>query len=172
MKVSTIKKNKIGQEVIKTIALLMKRIPWPSRRQAMAEVTTRLLDGKPRVAEDVSGWGRSTVKLGMNELRTGIICLNDLSERRKPKTEEKYPEMLSDIHEIMEPESQADPQLRTTLSYTDMTASGVRQALLERGWPEEKLPAVRTMSDILFRQGYRLRTVVKTKVQKKTNGPI
>jgi hypothetical protein len=172
MKVPIVKKNGIGPEIIETISFLIARIPWPSRRQAMAKVTIGLLNSKPRVAEDVFGWGRSTVKLGMNELRTGIVCLNDISKRCKPKTEEKYPEMLSDIHKIMEPESQADPQLRTTLSYTNMTASSVREALLEKGWSNDKVPSVRTMSDILFRQGYRLRTVVKTKVQKKMNGQI
>lgn len=69
----------------------------------MANVTTNLLNGSPRIAEDVFGWGRSVVELGMNELRTGIICVNDLSNRRKLKTEEKSLEMLADIHRIMEP---------------------------------------------------------------------
>ena len=98
-------------QIIEAIALLVARIPWPSNRKAMAEVTTLLLDGKPRIAEDVFGWKRSTVELGMNELRTGISCINDLSSRCKPKTEDKYPETLADIHSIMEPECHADPQL-------------------------------------------------------------
>ena len=85
MKISTIEKNGVRPEVVDTISLLVARIPWPARRQAMAEVTTRRLDGKPRIAEDVFGWGRSTVELGMNELRTGIVCKNDLSNRRKLK---------------------------------------------------------------------------------------
>lgn len=168
MKISTVEKNGVKLEVIETVSRLVAHIPWPARRQAMAEVTTMLLDGKPRIAEDVFGWGRSTVKLGMNELRIGIICKNDLSMRRKPKTEEKYPEMLNDIREIMNSECQADPHLRTTLAYTNMTAAAVRKALLTKGWSEEKLPSVRTMSDILSRQRYRLRSVAKTRVQKKT----
>jgi len=132
MKISTAEKNGVTPKTIETIGLLVAQIPWPSRRQAMAEVTTMLLDGKPRVAEDVFGWSRSTVELGMNELRTGISCVNDLSNRRKQKTEEKYPEMLADIHSIMKSECQADPQLRTTLAYTNMSASAVREALLAK----------------------------------------
>jgi hypothetical protein len=170
MKISTIEKNGIRPEVIETICLLIDRIPWPSRRQAMAEVTTVLLDGKPRVAEDVFGWSRVTVNLGMHELRTGITCKNDLSQRRKPKTEEKYPKLLIDIQELMEPECHADPHLRTTLAYTDKTAASVCKALVEKGWSPEIVPSVRTMSDILMRLGYRLRSVAKTKVQKKQNG--
>jgi hypothetical protein len=170
MKISTLEKNGIRPEVIETIYLLIDRIPWPSRRQAMAEVTTVLLDGKPRVAEDVFGWSRVTVNLGIHELRTGIICNNDLSQRRKPKTEEKYPKLLIDIQELMEPECHADPHLRTTLAYTDKTAASVCEALVAKGWSPEIVPSVRTMSDILMRLGYRLRSVAKTKVQKKQNG--
>jgi hypothetical protein len=48
-----------------------------------------------------------------------------------------------------------------------MTASAVYDALVEKGWSEEELPTVRTISNILDRHNYRLRTVVKTKVQKK-----
>jgi len=172
MKISTVKKNGVTPQIIETIALLVARIPWPSKRQAMAEVSTMLLDGKPRIAEDVFGWNRSTVELGINELRTGISCINDLSSRCKPKTEEKYPEMLADIRSIMESECQADPQLRTTLSYTNMSASAVRKALFEKGWTEEQLPCLRTISELLNRQSYRLRTVMKTKVQKKRILPI
>lgn len=170
MKISTLEKNGIKPEVIEVISLLIDRIPWPSRRQAMAEVTMILLDGKPRVAEDAFGWNRVTVSLGMDELRTGIICHNDLSQRRKPKTEEKYPKLLVDIQELMEPECHADPHLRTTLAYTDKTAASVREALVAKGWSQEIVPSVRTMSDILMRLGYRLRSVAKTKVQKKQNG--
>lgn len=171
MKVSVLDRHGIKPEVIETIAAVMAFIPWPARRRAMAEVTTRLLEAKPRVAEDVFGWGRATVELGMHERRTGIRCQNDLSLRRKPKTEEKYPQLLEDIHEIMRPQCQADPQLRTTLAYTNLSAAAVRGALLAKGWSEEQLPAVRALSNILLRQGYRLRSVIKTKVQKKTNGP-
>ena len=54
----------------------------------MAEVTLALLDSKARTAEEVFGWGRSTVELGLKELRSGIVCINDLSKRRKPTSEE------------------------------------------------------------------------------------
>ena len=131
-------------------------------------MTVTLLDGKPRGAEDVFGWGRATVELGMNEFRTKILCANDLSTRHKPKAEDKDPRLLADIIEIMDPHSQAEPRLRTTLLYTNMTAKAVYDALVQKGWPEEALPTVRTISSLLDRHNYRLRTVAKTKVQKKS----
>jgi hypothetical protein len=167
MKTSTVFRNSVSQQLVDLIPRLIDMIPWPIRRSAMGDVTMSLLDGKPRVAEDVFGWGRATVELGMNEFRTKIVCINDLSVRQKPRVEEKNPKLLSDIAEIMTPHSQAEPSLRTTFSYTDLTAKAVYGFLLEKGWSEEELPAVRTISNILNRQDYRLRTVAKVKVQKK-----
>ena len=69
MKKSIVEKNGITPEVIEVIGNLVKQVPWPEKRQSMAQITINLLDGKPRVAESVFGWGRSTVELGMNELR-------------------------------------------------------------------------------------------------------
>jgi len=100
-------------------------------------------------------------------LRTKIFCVNDLSSRRKPKAEEKDPRLLVDIIEILNPHSQAEPQLKTTLLYTNMTAKAVYDALLEKGWSAETLPTTQTISNILDRHNYRLRTVAKAKVQKK-----
>ena len=168
MKPSTLEKNGVPECVVETVSLLVARVPWPERRLAMAEVTQRLLDGKPRVAEYVFGWSRETVEVGLEELRTGVTHANDLTRRRKPKTEEKHPQLVEDIRVLLEPHSQVESHLRTPLAYTRVTARAVRAALLEKGWSEEKLPQARTISNILNRMDYRLRRVVKSKVQKKT----
>jgi hypothetical protein len=89
MKTSILAQNEIGTDVVELVQRLVAMIPWPARRQAMGDVAKSLLNGKPRVAEDVFGWGRSVVELGMSELQTGIACVNDLSKRRKPMLKEK-----------------------------------------------------------------------------------
>ena len=167
MKTSTLVRNGVSPELVGLISRLVDLIPWPARRSAMGDVTLLLLDGKHRVAEDVFGWGRSVVAVGMKEFQTGISCVNNISTRLKPKTEEKAPELLAEIRAIMEPHSEAESHLRTTLLYTNMTAQAVYNALVEKGWAPESLPTVRTISNILVRQDYRLRTVAKSKVQKK-----
>jgi hypothetical protein len=135
----------------------------------MAEVSLALLGGSARLAEVVFGWNRATVALGLNEFQSGVICVNDLSKRRKPKSEEKYPKLLADIQRIMEPQSQAQSHLRTKLSYSNKTAKSVHCALLELGWSADKLPKERTLANILNRLNYRLRRVEKSQVQKKRN---
>ena len=167
MKTSTLDRKGVSSQMVELIARLVDLIPWPLRRSAMGDVALSLLEGRPRVAENVFGWNRGSVRLGMEESRSGILCVNDLSSRRKPKAEEKNPELLADIVAIMDPQSQAEGHLRTTLLYTNMTAKAVRAALVEKGWSEDELPGVRTISNILNRHDYRLRSVVKTQVQKK-----
>jgi hypothetical protein len=171
MKTSILQQNEIPFSVVELVQRMVARIPWPDRRQAMADATMTLLEGKPRVAEAVFGWGRATVELGMHELQSGIVCLNDLSNRRKPKTEEKYPQLLDELRAITEADSQAQSHLRTDFTYTNMTATSVRSALLEKGWPEGTIPTVRTLSNILNRQNYKLRRVTKTQVEKKRKIP-
>lgn len=171
MKTSTLVRNGISTEMVGLISRLVDLIPWPARRCAMGDVTLSLLDGKHRVAEDVFGWGRSVVEVGINECQTGISCVNDVSTRLKPKTEDKNPALLIEIRNIMEPQSETDSHLRTTLLHTNMTAKAVYDALVVKGWSVESLPSRRTISNILIRHDYRLRTVAKTKVQKKQQKP-
>ena len=167
MKRSVLVRNKVSIEMVELVSRLVALVPWPANRQAMGDITLSLLDGKPRVAEEVFGWNRNTVELGINELRTGITCVSDFSKRRRLKVEEKDPELLAGIRRIIDPQSQANPQLRTSLAYTNVTAQAVHDTLLEEGWQLKDLPTVRTVSNLLNRHGYRLRSVAKTKVQKK-----
>lgn len=171
MKTSTLVRNGIAPELVSLISRLVDLVPWPARRCAMGDVTLALLDGKHRLAEDVFGWGRSTVEVGIKEFQTGFLCVNDISARQKPKAEEKNPALLAEIRAIVEPHCESESHLRTTLLYTNMTAQAVYDALIKKGWSAESLPTVRTISNILIRHDYRLRTVAKTKVQKKPKKP-
>ena len=171
MKPTTLARNGVSAQTVELISRLVESIPWPARRRAMGDVTASLLDGKPRVAESVFGWSRRSVEVGMHETRGGLCCVSDLSARVKPRTEDKYPRLLAEIQSIMDPHSQSESSLRTTLLYTDMTARAVHEALVQKGWSAQSLPSVRTISNLLNRQNYRLRTVAKTRVQKKHPRP-
>ena len=56
-------------------------------------------------------------------------------------------------------------------AYTNMTAAAVREALLAKGWTKENIPSIRTMSNVLFRHEYRLRSVAKTRGESKSPLP-
>src|SRR3974390_1546308 len=143
------------------------------RRQFQAEVTIKYCHGLPRRAEEVFGWGRDAVNTGLNELRTRIRCMDGFSARAQHKTEEHPPELVSEIHALVERESQADPKFQTPLAYTRMTAKAVHEQLKANAAGKNRhVPAERTVHDILNRLGYRLRPVRKTKPQKKSPKPM
>ena len=94
MKTTTLARNGVSTEMVDLIGRLVELIPWPARRCAMGDVTVVLLDGKQRVAENVFGWNRRVIEVGIHEHQTGITCINDISTRVKPKTEDKYPQAV------------------------------------------------------------------------------
>ena len=142
------------------------------RREFEARTTVELFGSSARLAETVMGWNRDTVELGLNELRTGIRCVDNFGARGRKKTEALVEGLEADICDLVDATAQADPQMKTTFAYTRITASRVRQALIdEKGYLEQDLPSVRTISSILNRLGYRLRRVEKTRPQKNSPKP-
>jgi len=142
------------------------------RREFQAEMAIKYCDGKPRQAEQVFGWGREAVNTGLNELRSGIRCLERFSARGRQATEELIPDLVAQIHALVEPESQADPKFQTPLAYTRITAKAVHEQLAANAAENDTpIPAERTVSDILNRLGYRLRRVRKTEPKKKSPKP-
>ncbi len=89
MKTTTLARNGVSTQMVDLIGRLVELIAWPARRRAMGDVTIVLPDGKRRVAENVFGWNRRAIEVGIHEYQTGIACVNDISSRVKPKTEEQ-----------------------------------------------------------------------------------
>src|SRR4051794_1722885 len=158
----------LTKEVIASFKDAARKLTGPKRRAFEAQVTLDYLDGNIWKAEKVFGWSHHTVALGLNELRTGITCMDNFSARGNRKTEAKSPELEADIRALAEPESQTDPKFQSPFLYTRMTAKAVRDALIDqKGWTDEELPHVNTIGEILNRLGYKLRRVQKAKPLKK-----
>lgn len=134
----------------------------------MAEVATELCAANSRQAEVRFGWGRETVEKGLHEARLGIRCLENFTARGRRRSEAKDPQLAADIRAIVEPHTQADPELKSSRRYTNLSANEVRQALIAQGHAEEALPSERTLRDILNRMNYRLKRIQKGKPLKKT----
>jgi hypothetical protein len=145
------------------------RLRGHQRRSFQAEVALRLCDGNPRQAERRFGWGRETVRKGLREAQQGIRCQEDFAARGRQRSEEKDPQLGADIRAVVEPHTQADPELKSARRYTNLTAKEVRQALKDhKGYTDQQLPAERTLRDILNRMNYRLQRIQKAKPLKKT----
>jgi Rhodopirellula transposase DDE domain len=145
------------------------RLRGHQRRLFLAEVTLELCDGNPRQAERRFGWGRDTIAKGLRELRQGIRCVENFRARGRHRWEEEDPQRAQDIRALVEPHTQADPELKSQRRYTNLTAKELRQQLhSNKGYAEKDLPSERSLRNILNRMGYRLKRIQKAKPLKKT----
>jgi hypothetical protein len=143
------------------------------RRAFQAEMALKYCAGNPRQAEAVFGWSRRAVELGLHEKRTGVVCLSAQSAFGGDKRwEEKHPEVASALLTLAESHSQQDPTFRSTLSFTRLTAAEALKQLRAQGFNDTVLPALSTMAEILNRNGYRLRPVLKAKPKKNSRKPM
>src|SRR3954451_12626749 len=145
-----------------------RRLTGYQRRLFQAEVATVLCGGRPRPAERRFGWGRDTVEKGLHEQQHGVRCLENFAARGRRRSEEKDPRLAVDIRAIVEPHSDADPELKSSRRYSNLSAAEVLEALTAKGYLKEELPSERTMRDILNRMNYRLKRIQKGKPLKKT----
>jgi hypothetical protein len=145
-----------------------RRLTGFQRRAFQAEVAVELCSGNARQAERRFGWGRETVEKGLHERHTGIRCLEDFVARGRQRVEDRDQRLAADIRAIAEPHSYADPSLKSSRRYTNLSAAEVRTALIARGHAEADLPAERTMRTILNRMNYRLKRIRKGRPLKKT----
>jgi len=107
----------------------------------------------------------------MKERELGVLYAADGAKRGRPRTEDKDPRFAAHLRGIVEPKTQADPELKSTRQYTNMTAAEVRQALIEqKGYSEEQLPSERTFRTILNRMNYRLKRIQKSQAPEEDRG--
>jgi hypothetical protein len=76
--------------------------------------------------------------------------------------------LLEDIKDIVQDHVQTDPTFQTTRLYCRLTAAQVRRQLIDRkGYTDEQLPTVKTITGKLNDLGFRLRKVAKCRPPKK-----
>jgi transposase len=145
------------------------RLTGHQRRLFQAEVALELCGGSARRAERRFGWGRATVQQGLQELRTGVRCLEHFSARGRPRREDQDPQLAQDLRALVEPRTHADPELKSERRYTNLSAREALQLLQsQKGYAANDLPGERTMRKMLHRLGYRLKRIQKAKPLKKT----
>jgi len=145
------------------------RLRGVEHRLFIAEVTAALCDGNPRWAERRFGWGRQTIRKGQQEQQSGQPSVDNFAARGRPRWEDEVPQRAADIRAIVEPHTQADPELKSARLYTNLSAAEVLEALRQqKNYAAKELPSERSMRNILNRMNYRLKRIQKSKPLKKT----
>jgi hypothetical protein len=140
-----------------------------ARRLFMARTVKELGSGGQRRAERELHWNRQTIRKGLHELQSGVICLDNFSARGRKPAEAHLPDLLTDIAALVDSQSQADPQFRTQRLYTRLDAAEVRrQLILQKGYTDAKLPTVQTIMTKLNGLGYYPQKVAKSEPKKRS----
>lgn len=159
----------INSEKKELIHQAVKRLKGYERREYQAHIALEYFQGNARRTEYAMGWGREMLILGMKEIETGIRCTHRYKDTGRKRTEDKIETLNEDIRAIADPQTQADPSMKSgTLTYTRITAKAMREALIkDKGYKDEELPCENTIGNILNRLGYNLKRVLKAKPAKK-----
>jgi len=157
---------------IEDLRLASSKLTGAARRAFQAEMAWKYCNGSARQTETRFGWSRHTVKLGLAEKRTGLICCGAQSGFAGNKRwEDKHPQVAAVLIDLAEAHSQQDPSFKSSIAYTRLTAAEALRQLKAKGIAKEQLPSLSTMAVVLNRLGYRLRKVVKAKPQKNCRRP-
>lgn len=148
----------LSKEVKATITDAAKKLTGYRKRDFIAKVAEDYFNGSARKAESVMGWKRTSVQTGLHERRTGLICVDNYRARGRQKSEKNLPNLETDIKSLVDGQAQADPQMKSTFAYTQVSARAVREALItEKGYQAEKLVTRQTIGAVMNRLGYRLK---------------
>jgi hypothetical protein len=149
-----------------------KSLKGRARRLFMARTVKELGAGGQRRAERELGWGRMTIRKGTHELESGFTCLDAFAARGRKRVEVLLPHLLPDMRAMVDSQSQADPQCRTHRLYTRLSAAEVRRPLIaHKGYADDSLPTVQTITTKLNALGYSPKKVAKSQPQKKFQKP-
>jgi len=155
-------------DTLKTLLIeTAKSLKGSPRRLFMARTVKELGRGGQQRAARELGWGRMTIRKGLQELESGLNCLDAVRLRGRKRAEVYLPNLLTDITAIVDSQSQADPQFRTTRLYTRLTAAEVRRQLIaQKGYTDAELPTAETIGTKLNHLGYYPQKVAKRQPQK------
>jgi hypothetical protein len=138
------------------------------RRYFMASVVKMQGRGGALLVERELGWDRTTVRKGLRELESGIVCQDALHLRGRKPLEAKMVNLERDLRAIAEGASQTDPTFRTTQLYRRLTAREARRQLIEHfGYAAPEAPSERTLRRKLNALGFKPRRVAKSKPLRK-----
>lgn len=144
------------------------KLKGSARRFFMARTVKELGSGGQRKAERELEWNRETIRKGMRELESGFTCVDAFSLRGRKPAEKHMPNLLVDIKDIVDGQSQTDPSFKTNRLYTRLSAGEVRrQLILQKGYIDSELPTEQTIANKLNTLGYHPTKVAKSKPKKK-----
>lgn len=159
---------KITAKFVRTIRQTLQKLAGSDRRLFMASIAQAIGKGGSLASQTEFGWDRTTIRKGLHELRTGVVCLDAVQLRGRKSAEASLPNLEADLRAMGEASSQTDPTFRTTQLYRRLTAGEARRQLIEvKGYDPAMVPTERTLRRKLSALGFKPRRVAKSKPLRK-----
>lgn len=159
----------VTEEMKDLLISTSKILKGSERRLFMAKAVKSMGKGGQNLANKELGWHRGTIRMGIRELESGITCLPGTSFRGRKSTISKLPNIQEDIKDIVDGQSQTDPQFKNNRLYTRITVAQVRRQLIsEKGYSDQELPCEEVIRKIVNLLGYHLQSVQKSLPKKNT----
>lgn len=117
------------------------KLTGSDKRIALAETAEAIGKGGQSTVAKEFQVSRDTIRKGRCELKTGIPFEDAFHARGRKKVEERLPNLIQDIKDIVDGQSQTDPSFNTTRLFTRLTVAEIRKQLIkQKGYTEEALP--------------------------------
>ncbi len=157
----------LTETVKQTFTNTAKRLKGSDRREFMARIVRELGRGGQALAQKELHWDRKTIRKGEQELKNGVPFQDNFGARGRKRAEEHLPKLLVDMQEIVDKQSQTDPQFKSNRLYTRLSAAEVRRQLIaQKVYNEEELPTAKAIGYKLNQMGYHSSRVQKSKPKK------
>ncbi|MBZ9636619.1 hypothetical protein [Clostridium sp. FP1] len=118
------------------------------KRIALAKVSKGIGKGGQSAVAKEFKVSRDTIRKGLHELKSGIRIVDAFNARGRKNIEETLHNLILDIKDIVDCQSQTDPSFNTTRLFTRITVKEVRNQLIkQKGYDEKELPTNQTLNN-------------------------
>jgi hypothetical protein len=144
------------------------KLKGSDKRKALAQTAKELGKGGQSIVASHFNVSRDTIRKGTYELESGFKIVDAHNAKGRKKAEEILPTLMDDIKDIVDSQSQTDPNFKTTRLFTRLTVKEIRNQLIQqKGYTDEALPTNQTLNNKVNQLGYILKKVQKVKPIKK-----
>ena len=88
----------LTEEVKALLLNTTKELKGSARRMFMARTVQALGEGGQRLAERELGWNRGTIRKGMHEVKSGMVCVDAFTSRGRKRSEDHLPQLVPRYH--------------------------------------------------------------------------
>ncbi|SPF52480.1 conserved hypothetical protein [Candidatus Desulfosporosinus infrequens] len=146
----------------------LNKLKGSDRRVALASVSVVIGRGGQTIVANEFNVSRDTIRKGAHELKSGIKIVDAFNARGRKPFEAKHSNLIRDVKDIVDSQSQTDPNFKTTRLFTRITVNVVRKQLIKhKGYDDKDLPTNQTLNNKINKMGYQLKKVRKSKPLKK-----